>query len=213
MLTITTARCTMVKLCAISLAPPTQGELLATTIRSTARWPHLSGAFALREESAALAASSGEATELAMFHDWLADPINTRIVTNDFVKRIHHNDLVPLVHCIRGDPIGIEHAKASTFATDALFSNATEVAASLDLVDTLVSRLSIHDALGHTLLTASTLHSHTVNQVALLRLVSKLPGFVSACWSRCAVNRRQLPELPCSDTLHEAHHIGLLLPP
>mmetsp|Transcript_61958 Transcript_61958/g.98167 ORF Transcript_61958/g.98167 Transcript_61958/m.98167 type:complete len:209 (-) Transcript_61958:107-733(-) len=189
------------------LTPATQRQLLAPAIRSTARWAHLCRAFTLRKQAAALPTSGRKATELTVLHNWFANPIDAWIVPDDLVEWIHHNHLVPLVHCIRGDPIGIEHAKASTFATDALFSNATEVAASLDLVDTLVSRLSIHDALGNALLAATTLHTYTVDQIALFCLVAKLASLICTSWSRGAMNCWQLPELPRPDTLDKTHDI------
>ena len=45
------------------------------------------------------------------------------------------------------NPVGVEHAKASALATNALLSHVLEVAGSLELGDTLVHRLAVHDAL------------------------------------------------------------------
>merc|ERR1719401_485428 len=114
-----------------------------------------------------------------MLHDRVADPVDTSIVSDDFVIWIHHDDLVPLVHCIRSDPIRVEDTKTSTLAPNTLFGNAAKVAACLDLVDALVGWFSIHNTLGNALLATTTFHAHAVDQIALLCLVAKFASLIS----------------------------------
>merc|ERR1719181_2282937 len=73
--------------------------------------------------------------------------------------------------------------------------------------------LSVHDALCDTLLAATTLHSNTVDEIALLCLVAQLASFVCPRRSRSSVDRRQLAELPGANSLEKSHNIRLLLVP
>merc|ERR1719503_31058 len=83
----------------------------------------------------------------------------------------------------------------------------------LDFGHTLIFGLSVHNALGHTLLTATTLDTNTVNAIALLCLVSEMTGFVRASWAGGTVNGRQLTVLPSADTRQEPQCVCLFLAP
>merc|ERR1712166_637850 len=107
---------------------------------------------------------------------------------------IDHDNFEPLVDRIMGNPIGIQHAKASTFPTDTLLRNTAKVTRCLLLVDTAVDRLSVDD-------------------VTLLRLVPKPARFIWARWPRRPVDSWELAVLPSADTHEEPHDIGLLLTP
>ena len=71
---------------------------------------------------------------------------------------------------------------------DPFFGNVAEVPARLDLVDAAMLGLAIDNALRHALLPASTLHTHTVDEVALLRLVAELACLVCPRRSRSSVD-------------------------
>ena len=62
-------------------------------------------------------------------------------------------------------------------------------------------------------LAASTTDANAVDAISLLGLVSKTTSLVRAGWAGSTVHGRHLPELPGTDTLEEAHHIGLLAVP
>merc|ERR1719162_849829 len=101
-----------------------------------------------------------------MLHSIIADPVDTRVVTNAFVERINQDDLKPLVHSILCHPVRVQHTKATTFTANTLLGNAAQIAHRLPFV------------------------------VALLRLVANLSCLVGARGTTAAVNSRELAEFP-----------------
>merc|ERR1719223_2206154 len=73
--------------------------------------------------------------------------------------------------------------------------------------------LAVDDALRHPSLAVTALNAHTVDQVALLRLVSDLASLVRAGGARAAVHGRELAELPIAEAGQEAEDVRLLLAP
>merc|ERR1719375_3093275 len=45
-----------------------------------------------------------------MLHGVAADPVDPGVVTDGLVERVHHYHFVPLVHCVRSNPVGIQDA-------------------------------------------------------------------------------------------------------
>merc|ERR1719310_271376 len=148
-------------------AEAAQADEVAPLVGGVLGWAELARALALGEEAASAATSGGQAAELTVLHGALADPVDARIVADALVHWVHGNDFVPLVHGILSDPVGIEHAETAALAAHTLLSDAAQVAGGLPLLDALVHRLSVHDALGDTLLAATTLDPR--NADALLR--------------------------------------------
>merc|ERR1719284_2322295 len=77
-----------------------------------------------------------------------------------------------------GHPVGVQDSQAPALAAHPLFRHAAEVPHHLPLLDALVARLPVHNALRNALLTVSALHPHAVDDVALLRLVAHPAGLV-----------------------------------
>lgn len=79
------------------------------------------------------------------------------------------------------------------------------------MVDTLSHRLTVGGTLGSLLLPVTPPDPNTVNEVALLGLVSESPSLVGTRRSRSSVDDGELSVLPASDTGDELKHVGLLL--
>merc|ERR1719159_965211 len=173
----------------------------------------LRGALPLRAEAAGAAAGRREAAQLAVLHRVLADPVDPGIVADGLVEGVHGDHLVPAVHSILRDPVGVQHPEAAALAPDPLLRDAAEVPRRLDLVDAAVLGLPVDDALGHALLAAATLHADAVDDVALLRLVAELARLVGPGGPGRAVDGGQLAVLPRAHAREEAHDVGLLLAP
>lgn len=71
-------------------------------------------------------------------------------VADSGVGRIHKDDLVVLVCRVVVHPVRVEHSKATTRTSNTLLSERAQVLRGLEVVDTLVDRLSIHDSLQST---------------------------------------------------------------
>jgi hypothetical protein len=70
--------------------------------------------------AAVLAAGSGQAAELAVLVDGLADPVDARIAADGLVGGVHKDDLVELVGRVLGNPVRVENAKATALAASTL---------------------------------------------------------------------------------------------
>lgn len=77
-------------------------------------------------ETASLAAGGGEAAALAALHDWVAYPVDLRVVADPWVEWIDKNDLVPLVGPVLGNPVGIQDAEGWQATPNLLFSERSQ---------------------------------------------------------------------------------------
>ena len=160
-----------------------------------------------------LAASGSQASSLAVLHDGLADPVDTRVVANDHMAGVDQNNLEILVCGILVDPIRVEHSQVTARSSGTLLSNTAKVSGKLNLIDTLVLGLSVHNPLVVRPLASTSAHSDTEHTESLLSLVSE---FVCLVGSRGSVDTDHLLGLtvfPGSHTKQKAHDITLLLSP
>jgi hypothetical protein len=93
-------------------------------------------------ETTALLAGGGETTSLAVLVDGLDDPVDARIAADGLVLGVDADDFVVLVGRVLVDPVRVEDAEVGAAAADTLLSGGLEGALVLELVDTLVGRLS-----------------------------------------------------------------------
>lgn len=164
-------------------------------------------------ETSALLASGGETAHLAVFVDRVDDPVDAWVTADSLVLGVDEDDLVVLVGAVLVDPVAVQHAQVGATAADTLLSGGLKRALVLELVHTLVGGLAcsryeyplyhpcsrsthtVGSTLGHWLLAATTAHTHAVDDIALLGLVSKAAGLVGAGWARGAVDDVELAEL------------------
>ena len=101
----------------------------------------------LASQTAVLAASRRQAAHLAVLVRRVADPVNTRIVSHALVHRFNHDDFIVLVHRILVQPVRVQHAQGAATTRGALLSHRTQVTRKLELGDTAVHGLTVHDTL------------------------------------------------------------------
>ena len=171
------------------------------------------GSVALDTETSVLLAGGGETSSFTVLVHRVHDPIDTRIVSDDNVGRIHKDDLEVLVGGILVDPVRVEHSHVHGVATSALLGDGAEVASVLELVDTLVLGLTEHNTLGVGPLAATTADSNAKHGVALLGLVAELVSLVGSGGAGNLLDLLALTVLPGSHTQKESKSIGLLLSP
>merc|ERR1740121_1250022 len=159
------------------------------------------------------ATSGGQATQLAVFHHRLADPIDAGVVTNSLVEGIDQNNLEPLVPCVLSHPIRVQDTEASQLAACSLLRDTAQVTLALVLVDTLVARLAIHDSLRCTNFSITSLDADSVDDIPLLGFVPNPPSLVGPCGLRAPMDGRKLAELPISHPSEKPENIALLLTP
>merc|ERR1719161_1112590 len=110
----------------------------------------------------------------------VANPIDSRIITDGLVVGVDHHTLIPIVSSVVANPVRVENTQFATLPAYTLLGNALKVAGCLLLLHTMVCWLSVDNALEAHPLAATTLNTDTVDHHALLGLVTQLPGLV---WS------------------------------
>merc|ERR1712187_851309 len=75
--------------------------------------PGLGCTVTLLVESAVLLAGSGQTVQLTMLVDGVHDPVDTRILADDGVGSVDHDNLVIFVGGILVQPVGAENAQVS----------------------------------------------------------------------------------------------------
>ena len=94
------------------------------------------------------------------------------------------------------NPVRVEDSEVGASSSNSLLSDGTVRSGGLELVDTLVDGLSVDDTLADGSLSASTSDSNSVDNVALLALVSELSGLVKSAGSVDLLNDGELSVLP-----------------
>jgi len=197
-----------------SLTVTAEGLLIAADVIALAGREGLGGLHGtLLLHTTVLLARRSETAKLAMLVAALADPVDARIVADDLVEGVDHDDFVPLVERILRDPVGVEHAEVADTATDTGLGDGALVHNLLLLVDTGVLGLTVDLTLGGTTLAATTVNAHAEDGKALLLLESQAAGLVRARSVLATDDGGHLTVLPAADTKQETHHIALLLAP
>eukprot|EP00308_Calcidiscus_leptoporus_P012834 CAMPEP_0119356596 /NCGR_PEP_ID=MMETSP1334-20130426/5166_1 /TAXON_ID=127549 /ORGANISM="Calcidiscus leptoporus, Strain RCC1130" /LENGTH=226 /DNA_ID=CAMNT_0007370669 /DNA_START=401 /DNA_END=1079 /DNA_ORIENTATION=+ len=164
-------------------------------------------------KAAALAAGRRLTAQLAMLVDRVAEPVDTRVLTDHLVVRVNHDALVILVKGVLCNPVRVENTQAAASAADAFLGLGSQVPTPLVLVDATVARLAVVDALRELLLARTATHSHAIDHIALLGFVAKVTRFVWPGRLGCAVDHRQLTVLPATHAKQETDSVRLLLAP
>ena len=170
-------------------------------------------AVTLVAEATELLAGGGEATDLAVLHDRLADPVDGRVATDGGVAGVDHDDLEELEGAVLSDGVGVEDAEVHAVAGSALLSEGTEGAGAGHAEDPLTTGLAPDDATVSRPSAATTADADAGDAVALLGLVAETASLVGTGGVVGAVDAGKLTKLPAADALDKAHDIGLLASP
>jgi hypothetical protein len=187
--------------------------------------------------TSALLSVGRQTTSLSVLVDGVDDPADSWVSSDCVVRWVNSNDFVVLVYTILVDPVTVQDSQISTLSSDSLLSSASQASLVLEMVDTVVNRLSVGGSLGYVLLAVTTTNSNSVDDESLLRSVrvkshsrqisqcssnqnnplshnapvSQSTSLVGAGRSRSTVNHLQLSVLPASYSKQESEQIRLLL--
>lgn len=164
-------------------------------------------------ETSALSSGRSQTSHFTVLVSGLADPVNSRVVTDGTVVGVNHDDLEPLVNRVLTNPVRVQHSQGTALATGSLLSDRSKVSDKLLLSDTGVLGLSVVDTLRHSLLSVTSLDTDSVDHEALLSLVSQAVSLIGTRGLSGSVDRGELSVLPGSDSENESHDIRLLLGP
>jgi len=162
-------------------------------------------------QTARLLASSGETSGFPVFVDGVDDPVDARIAADGLVLRVDEDNLEVFVSGVLVDPVRVEDTQIGATTSDTLLSSRLEGSLVLELIHTLVGGLAVGSTLWYWSLATSTADTDTVDNIALLGLVTQTACLIRTRWTGSTVDDVQLSELPAADTEQEAQDIGLLL--
>jgi hypothetical protein len=114
-----------------------------------------------------LAASRCKTSSLAVFVDWVHNPVNAGVVSDRDVLRIDQDYFVIFICSILVDPVRVEDSKVAAISACTFLCNTAQVSNEFKLVDTLVLWLSVNNALVVRPLAATTTNGATVDNIAL----------------------------------------------
>lgn len=158
-----------------------------------------------------LATSSSKTAVFTVLHGGSADPVVARIATDGLVRGVDKDDFVVFVSGVLVDPVGVQDAQVGAATTNALFSNATQAADGLKLVNTVSSGLTHDLTLADLLLATTTTDTDAEDDNTLLSLVAQATSLIGTAGAAGAVDDVQLAVFPRADTHDEAHNVSLLL--
>lgn len=162
-------------------------------------------------DTSGLLAGSSETSGLSVLVDGVADPVVSGVSGDSLVGGVDQDDLKVLVSRVLVNPVGVKDTQVSGTTANTLLGGGLEGALVLELVDTVVSGLTVSGTLGHRSLSATSSDSNSEDDEALLGLVTQSSSLVRSRGSGSTVDDVALSVLPASDTVKETHHIGLLL--
>jgi hypothetical protein len=137
-------------------------------------------AVALNPQTAVLLARTGETPSFPVLVYGVDDPVDAGVVPDAHVVGVDEDDLEVFVGGVLVDPVGVQDTQVHGVPAGALLGHAAQVARELEVVDTLVHGLSVHDTLVERPLAATSAHGAAQDHIALLGLVSELVRLVSA---------------------------------
>ena len=127
--------------------------------------------------------------------DRLGDPVDAGVTADGLVLGVDKDNLEVLVGRVLVDPVGVQDTQVGAATADTLLSGGGESTLVLEVVDTHVGGLAVGGTLGHRPLTATTTHTGTVDDIALLGLVAETTSLVGARRTGSPVDSVQLTEL------------------
>ena len=89
------------------------------------------GPVSLDAQATVLASSRGESPSFAVLVYRVADPVNARVIADDNVHGVNHDDLVVLVGGVLVNPVRVKHAHVCSGAASALLGNAAQITGKL----------------------------------------------------------------------------------
>ena len=187
---------------------------VSTLVVSTDRWSKLVCLVASLVHASSLLSGGGESSKLSLLVLTGDDPIDSWVTSNSLVMWVDKDDFVELETGVLTNPVRAEHAEVRALAANTLLGDGLVCSGLFDLAhSTGVSRLSVDTSFLNVSLAASSANADSVDDIALLSLVTELSGLVWARWTLALVDDIKLSVLPGSDSQDKADKVGLLTSP
>ncbi len=155
----------------------------------------------LSSETSVFLACRGESTEFPVLVDRIADPVDSWVISDGGMCRVNQDYLKVLVSRILIEPVRIHNPESTQLSSCTLLCHRPLAALELELGNSLVSGLTIHDTLGNRPLATTSPNTDTVYHITLLGLVAQAASLVRASGVSDTNNGRKLAILPTSHPL------------
>lgn len=162
-------------------------------------------------DTSGLLTSSSKTSSFSVLVNWVDDPVVSSVSSDGVVRWVHQDDFVVLVGGVLVDPVRVQHSQVGSSSTNSLFGGNSQRLLVLQLLNTLVSWLTVSSTLWNRSLSATSSDSDTEDDETLLSLVAQSSSLVWSRWSSDSVDDVLLSVFPTSDSQQESSDIGLLL--
>merc|ERR1719223_89995 len=102
-----------------------------------------------------------KSSSLTVLVDRVYDPVDTRIISDCDVRRIDKYNFEVFICSILVDPVGVQHSQIHASSSCAFLCNTSQISCELQLVDTLVLRLTVHNTLSIGSFASTSAYSNT----------------------------------------------------
>lgn len=147
-------------------------------------------------DTSVLLTSSSETSVLSVLVLGGGDPVNSWVSSDGLVVGVNKDDFVELECTVLTYPVRVEDSKVGASSSNSFLSDGSVGSGWLELVDTLVNWLTVNNTLANWSLSTSSSDSNSVDNVALLCLVTELSGLVDSAWSVNLVDDGELSVFP-----------------
>lgn len=155
--------------------------------------------------------SRGKTSVFSVLVNRVDDPVVSWVSSDDNVGWVDKNDLEVLVGGVLVNPVRVQNTQVRSSSTDSLLSGDSQRSLVLQLLNTLVGRLTVSSTLWNRSLSTTSSDSDTEDDETLLGLVAQSSGLVWSGRSGSSVDDVLLSVLPTSDSQQESGDIRLLL--
>merc|ERR1711975_161625 len=167
----------------------------------------------LHSQSSVFLTSRGETSKLSFVVFFFANPVDSWITLDGFVRWVNADNLEEFVGGVLTNPVRVENSQVGALSTNLLFSNRSVGSGLLELSDTSMDWLTVNDTLVDSPMSSSSSDSNSVDDVSLLLFESEGSSLVQSGRSLDLVDDWELSVLPASDSKDKSDDIRLLLSP
>merc|ERR1719313_514379 len=188
-------------------------ENISLSPRGSDGWSSLVSSVTLHSQSSVLLTSGGETSELSFVVFFFANPVDSWISLDSFVRWVNANDLEEFVSGVLTNPVRVEDSQVGALSADLLLSNRSVRSGFLELSDTSMDWLTVNDSLMDSSLSSTSSDSNSVDDVSLLLFESEGSSLVQSGRSLDLMDDWELSVLPASHSEDESDDVRLLLSP
>lgn len=155
-----------------------EGDLVSSSPVLFLRRSHVVVSVTSNSESSVSLSDGGETSVLSVFVLGRGDPVDSSVSCDSLVVGVNKDDFVEFEGSVLTSPVGVENSEVAALPANSFFGDASVRSLRLELVNSLVNRLSVNNTLADRSLSATSSYSDPVEDKSLLSLVAELSCLV-----------------------------------